>query len=122
MRGKQGLSSAPSYLVPVLILILASSASFGLGVLAGKDMGTERAPKAQSGIQIGTSALVTPIPGSSEAPRELGVYVASKSGTRYYLPSCSGAGRIKEENKVWFQTTLDAEAAGYTPANACPGL
>ena len=122
MRGKQGLSSAPSYLVPVLILILATSASFGLGVLAGKDLGGEGAATAQAGISIGSSTLPTPLPGSPEAPVATGTYVASKNGTKYYLPSCSGAGRIKDENRVWFQTADDALAAGYTPANACPGL
>ncbi len=119
MRGKQRLSGAPSYLVPVLILLLATSASFGLGVLAGKDLGREESTTAQTGISIGTSTPGTPIPGS---PVATGIYVASKNGTKYYLPSCSGAGRIKDENKVWFQTVEDAVAAGYTPANACPGL
>lgn len=122
MRGKQRLSSAPSYLVPVLILLLATSASFGLGVLAGKDLGGEGAAPAQTGISIGTSTLATPLPGSPDVPVATGTYVASKNGSKYYLPSCSGAGRIKEENKVWFQTVEDAVAAGYTPANACPGL
>jgi hypothetical protein len=122
MRGKQRLAGLPSYLAPVLVLVLATSASFGLGVLAGKDLALQGPSGAQAGIQIGSSTLATPLPGSSEAPQELGVYVASKNGTKYYLPSCSGAGRIKEENKVWFQTVADAVAAGYTPANACPGL
>ncbi|HET8574568.1 MAG TPA: hypothetical protein VFM02_00135 [Candidatus Paceibacterota bacterium] len=49
-------------------------------------------------------------------------YVASKNGTRFYLPSCSGASRINEENKVWFATEADAEASGYTPAKNCDGL
>ncbi len=49
-------------------------------------------------------------------------YVASKTGTKYHLPWCSGARRIKEENKVWFATKEEAEAAGYTPAANCKGL
>jgi hypothetical protein len=49
-------------------------------------------------------------------------YVASKTGTKYHLPWCSGARRIKEENKVWFATKEEAEAAGYTPASNCKGL
>ncbi len=51
-----------------------------------------------------------------------GNYVASKSGTKYHLPWCSGAQRIKEENKVWFKTKAEAEAAGYTPAANCKGI
>ena len=49
-------------------------------------------------------------------------YVASKSGTKYYLPSCSGASRIKEENKVWFASVEEAKARGLEPASGCKGL
>jgi hypothetical protein len=51
-----------------------------------------------------------------------GAYVASKGGTKYYLPSCSGVSRIREENKVWFATVQEALSAGYTAAANCPGL
>jgi hypothetical protein len=49
-------------------------------------------------------------------------YVGSKNGTKYHLPWCSGALRIKEENKVWFASKSDAEAAGYSPAANCKGI
>jgi methylphosphotriester-DNA--protein-cysteine methyltransferase len=48
--------------------------------------------------------------------------VASKSGSIYYLPNCSGVKNIKDENKVWFATEEDAAAAGYGKAANCPGL
>ena len=51
-----------------------------------------------------------------------GAYVASKSGKRYYLPDCAGVSRIKEENKVWFKTKVDAESRGYSPAANCKGI
>ena len=51
-----------------------------------------------------------------------GGYVASKNGTKYHLPWCSGAKSIKDENKVWFNTKAEAEAAGYTPAANCKGI
>ncbi len=57
------------------------------------------------------------VPGAVE-----GGYVASKSGTKYHLPWCSGAKRIKEENKIWFKTKSEAEAAGYEPAANCKGI
>ena len=47
-----------------------------------------------------------------------GLFVASKSGTKYYWPWCSWAERIKEENKVWFNSEKDAQAAGFS-AGAC---
>ena len=51
-----------------------------------------------------------------------GSYVASKNGSKYHYPWCSGAKRMKEENKVWFDSAEEALAAGYTPAANCPGL
>lgn len=61
-------------------------------------------------------------PASAKAPAGKGQYVASKSGTKYYLPTCAGANRIKEENKVWFATAGEARAKGLEPAANCPGL
>ena len=51
-----------------------------------------------------------------------GEYVASRSGSVYHLPWCSGAQRIAEENKRWFATKEEAEYAGYRPAKNCPGM
>jgi len=49
-------------------------------------------------------------------------YVASKSGTKYHLVTCPGAKQIKKENKIYFNSAEEAEAAGYTSASNCPGL
>lgn len=51
-----------------------------------------------------------------------GAYVGSKTGKTFHLPWCSGASRIKEENKVWFQSREEAEASGYAPAANCKGI
>lgn len=59
---------------------------------------------------------------STQTDAKEGGYVASKTGEKYHLPWCSGAQRIKEENKVWFKTKAEAEAAGYTPAANCKGI
>lgn len=48
--------------------------------------------------------------------------VASKSGTKYHLLTCSGASTIKESNKIYFDSIDQAKAAGYTPAANCNGL
>ena len=50
------------------------------------------------------------------------LFVASKNGTKYHYPWCSGALNIKEENKMWFSTKEEAEKSGYTPASNCKGL
>jgi hypothetical protein len=54
--------------------------------------------------------------------RQQGGYVASRSGSVYHLPWCSGAQRIKAENAVWFATKEAAEQAGYRAAQNCPGI
>lgn len=51
-----------------------------------------------------------------------GQFVASKNGASYHFPWCPGAQKIKEGNKVWFQTKEEAEGKGYKPAGNCPGL
>ncbi|MEK7552742.1 MAG: hypothetical protein AAB505_01380 [Patescibacteria group bacterium] len=51
-----------------------------------------------------------------------GQVVGSKNGNKYHYPWCSGAQRIKEENKIWFTSVDEAKKAGYTPAANCPGL
>lgn len=125
MGGKERLDSLPSSLVSVLVLLLATSASFGLGVLAGKDMlknGGGGAISSPAGIYIASTTLEMASSSSVSGESTTGVYVASRNGTKYYLPSCGGAGRIKEENKVWFQSAEEALAAGYTAASNCPGL
>lgn len=54
--------------------------------------------------------------------KKQGLYLASKSGTKYHRPSCPGAKRIKEENKIWFNSKEEAERAGYSPAKNCNGI
>ncbi len=109
----------------IAILVLASSASFGLGYLAGIDaglpacadrpaqagqgMGSTSSP--QGGVSIESSLLV--------ATSSAGQIVASKTGTKYYLSQCAGANRITDANKVWFTSASAAQAAGYTLAANC---
>lgn len=49
-------------------------------------------------------------------------FVASKSGTKYYFPWCSGAQRIAPANLIHFATQEAAKAAGYSPSSTCKGL
>lgn len=45
-----------------------------------------------------------------------GKYAASKNGTKYYTPGCSGLKRIKKENIIWFNSVEDAILQGYSAA------
>lgn len=116
------------------IIILIGTASFGLGRLSvyeerkvpitieypnedGREEGSAASPssavKSAASKQTAAVGMAEPISGG---------YVASKNGTKYYLPWCGGVSRIKEENKVWFATKEEAEKAGYTPAANCKGI
>ncbi len=48
-----------------------------------------------------------------------GIYVASKRGKLYYRVGCGGAKNIVEINKIYFNSSLEAERAGYSPAKKC---
>jgi len=96
----------PRDVLVIIILILASSASFGLGYLAGLDAGQ------------GSEVKLQELPAAATT----GNFVASKTGTKYYLPSCAGADKISDANKVWFASASAAAAAGYAPAANCKGL
>ncbi|OGN09598.1 MAG: hypothetical protein A3C61_01610 [Candidatus Yanofskybacteria bacterium RIFCSPHIGHO2_02_FULL_39_10] len=45
--------------------------------------------------------------------------VTSKNSDKYHYTWCAGAKRIKEENKVWFNSSQEAEGRGYTLAGNC---
>jgi len=44
-----------------------------------------------------------------------GNFVASKSSKLYHVQDCASAKRIKEENKIWFQTEKAAQDSGRSP-------
>lgn len=110
-------------LIFALILVLSASASFGLGRLSKT---AEMRPK----VHIeGITAQDTqkPLneasgPNSASIAAATGQVVASRNGTKYHFPWCSGAGRIKPENLVTFASAGEARAAGYLPAANCQGL
>ncbi len=105
---KSIVATVPRDVLILAILVLASSMSFGLGYLAGLDAGRD------TNIPFEASPII--------AASMEGQVVASKSGTKYYLPECSGADRISDANKIWFTSVSAADAAGYAPAANCKGL
>lgn len=58
----------------------------------------------------------------NEAENALPRYVASKNGRVYYFTWCSGAKRILEENRVYFNSAEEARAKGLNKSTACAGL
>lgn len=121
-RGKAGFTALPRDILLIAILILSSTASFGLGVLAGRDLAGEGGGVSISELPLAASPLgVQTIPKEEPLPAG-GQVVGSKNGSKYHLPWCPGAKQINEANKVWFASKQAAEDAGYTPAGNCKGL
>jgi hypothetical protein len=114
----------------VMIIIFVAFTSFGMGRLSITTQEktpivfSEKLPVSFEKIQAShspqelQSATYKPLANSLQA----GSIVASKNGTKYHFPWCSGAKRMKEENKIWFNSEQEAREAGYEPAANCKGL
>jgi len=119
------------------IIILVSLVSFGLGRLSKiKENKTSITINNTENANLGASVgllnyQIAPKNGekgttvnnainNQQSPQ--GAVVGSKNGSKYHFPWCSGAQRISEANKVWFESIESAKKAGYTPAGNCKGL
>ena len=109
---KLRLQENKSDIIIAVSFLLIALIAFGLGRLSIIFQNKQ-------GVTIGHAQL-----GALADPQNTSaaVYAASKSGRAYYLSSCAGVSRIKEENKVWFSSKKEAEDLGYQPARNCPGL
>jgi len=111
------LSNINEDIIIVLIIILVALASFGLGRLSKIEENREpiRIENTTTVLNSQENTLQVKQPQS-------GLLVASKSGKKYHYPWCSGAKRISEKNKIYFNSAEEAEKAGYEPAANCKGL
>jgi len=126
------LSVNKSDLYVATLIFLVGLASFGLGRLS--ILWPEKKPITIEKFQAeslntnrfhatGSASLNSKLQNLSSTPNSTrGHYVASKNGRTYHLPWCPGALKIREENKIWFDTKEEAEKAGYKPAGNCEGL
>jgi hypothetical protein len=129
-RIKEKLEKIKTYehdLILILTIVLVGLIAFGLGRLSViYENKTSVEIKDLSGtivdVSLGTSDKTQLSADLSLEKSNNKLYVASKNSDKYHYPWCSGAQRIKEENKVWFSSKKEAEAAGYRPASNCKGL
>ncbi len=125
---KGGAGERAGILPTLLILAVASVVSFSLGYAArgrpteaSADVVIQCDPRyvkdmSQSSGDTGAAG------GSSQVMRQAApqkAYIASRNGTKYYPAGCAGASRIQEENRIYFDTTEKAVAAGYSLASTC---
>ncbi|MEK7124853.1 MAG: hypothetical protein AAB864_00410 [Patescibacteria group bacterium] len=102
----------------IVCIALIALTSYQMGKLAsrgklpltiGEDAAIFRAAQGQE-----TAAQAT------AAPRDPRVVVSKASDSKkYHFTWCSGAQRIKEENKLWFANETLAQQVGYTLADNC---
>lgn len=79
----------------------------------------ETLPETSQGEEVKNSTE-EPTLNSTQTTQNEKQIVASKNGETYYYVWCSGANRIKEENKIYFNSKEEAEKAGYREAkNNC---
>jgi len=135
-REEGGIARAPfltldNNLFVTIIIILVAFLSFGMGRLSMTSQEktpivfSQKLPVSSEDVQQNFSQqeLQGAVSGSLENNSlKSGSIVVSKNGTKYHFPWCSGAQRIKEENKIWFSNEQEARKAGYEPAANCKGL
>src|SRR3989344_2449987 len=123
---KNLLRLADRLILPAIV-VLVGIGSFGLGRLSGFEEkkgaliihppGDIRA-KAEPTPWVDTSVSSSASNTATDWPHN---FLASKNGTKYYLPSCAGAKKIAVQNQVWFGSAEEAAAAGFEPAANCKG-
>lgn len=113
-------------ILTVVIVILVGLGSFGLGRLSknGENTGirieypnqvTNQAGNVISATKIQYTPTISQITENSNGKN----YFASNRGTKYYSIGCGAGKTIKQENRIYFASTEEAEKAGYEPSSSC---
>ncbi|MEK7178177.1 MAG: hypothetical protein AAB721_00760 [Patescibacteria group bacterium] len=99
------------------ILALVFSIGLGIGLLINDNEPSQIIidKNIKIGLPDSNSSQVT----NTNNYKILGNFLASINGKAYYPKDCAAANRIKEENRIWFDTKEEAEAQGYKPAQNC---
>lgn len=56
---------------------------------------------------------------TASSTEKSGSFVASRQGKKYFPVDCGSAKTIKEENRVYFGSEVEAQAAGYERTLSC---
>jgi len=109
----------------VIIVILVGLGSFELGRLSKEnDSGGVKIeyPSQNNEVQNSNqeasafSSIKVPTVNSDSTGK---IFFASSRGSKYYTISCSAGKTIKQENRIYFTTGEEAQAAGYTLSSSC---
>ena len=111
-------------ILTVLIVILVGLGSFELGRLS-KESRTNGLKIEYNGQE---ASLIAPAINKSTNNSDItkssqnsnsGEYFASNRGKKYYSINCSAGKTIKQENRIYFSTSTEAEQAGYQLSTSC---
>ncbi len=111
----------------IIIIILVGLGSFELGRLSKESTNTgikveytgqeaNALESAQNGPDLSFNQNISQNAASSTSEKN---FFASSKGTKYYSVSCSAGKTIKQENRIYFATSTEAEKAGYELSNSC---
>ena len=106
-----------------LLILLVAITSFGLGRWSSVEPTAVSQPAAvatesRRSLEVTRETSVVNSNDSTSEPQ----LVASKNGSKYHYLWCPGAQQMNDENKIFFDSVAEAEAAGYEPAANCKGL
>ena len=111
----------------ILIVILVGICSFFLGRLSNQSSndGLKIEFTGQEAAAVGSittkepKLIANPSISAKINNNTQGSYFASKRGKKYYSTGCSAGKSIKQENRIYFQTSTEAEKAGFTFSSSC---
>jgi len=113
----------------VIIIILVGLGSFELGRLSKNSSNNNAGIKIEYPDQEANavSSLIENTPNLSVNSNILqntqkstsGNFFASSRGSKYYSISCSAGKTIKQENRIYFTSSIEAEKAGYSLSSSC---
>lgn len=110
----------------VFIVLLVGIGSFELGRLSKNDIrglkieytGTDSAQNSQFELNPNQSGKIEDNGNISDNNSQKNFFASSR-GSKYYTLSCAAGKTIKPENRIYFTTGEEAEAAGYTLSSTC---
>ncbi len=116
-RIKQLLVARKSDFLLIIVVTLSGVISFGLGRLS-VSVPQKNAIILEESASF-NSTTTSSLRNGQSVLADQGNYLASKNGTKYYPKGCSAGQRIKEDNRIWFITSAEAEKAGFTTTTLC---
>src|SRR3989344_3190958 len=114
-------------ILSILVVILVGLGSFELGRLSKESSSSGIKIEYSNGEVRGESqqaSVLSSVESNGSTVNKVtkpsvNAFFASNRGSKYYSLGCTGGKTIKQENRVYFNTSAQAEAAGYELSSSC---